>query len=124
SRAYGETITDLANIILLYRQYDTSVPQIWIDTVQEAADFFITHTLSSGIFPAAWLLNGEAADDQITAAGIPCLIASTKAYCLSGETKYLDHAQRCMQRYYDLHARKFDRPFAHSTLDAASEDKE
>ncbi|UUZ85142.1 hypothetical protein LJK88_17120 [Paenibacillus sp. P26] len=33
-------------------------------------------------------------------------------------------AEAAMQRYYELHAETFERPFARSTLDAKCEDKE
>jgi len=124
SRALGETASDLADIALLMRAAGRDVPAGWTEAVREAADFFRGGTLKSGVYPAAWRLDGSPADEMITAAGIPCLIAAAKAYRLTGERLYLDHAETAMRRYYELHAETFERPFARSTLDARCEDKE
>lgn len=124
SRAYGETMTDLADIILLYREHGQEVPETWVTALTEAIDFFATATLPSGIFPFGWELDGKPISDMICAAGIPCAIATIKAYRVTGNEQYLQLAEQWMNRYYELHAKTFDRPFAHSTLDAACEDKE
>ncbi|WP_325176591.1 hypothetical protein [Paenibacillus alkalitolerans] len=124
SRAYGETISDLAEIALLFRDRDGKAPDAWIESVREAADFFTGADLPSGVYPAAWLHDGDPADEIITAAGIPCLIAVLKAYKVTGERRYLEHAEQVMRRYYEQHAETFERPFARSTLDAKCEDKE
>jgi len=124
SRAYGETISDLADIAMLFRDREGSAPGAWVEAVREAADFFAGAALPSGIYPAAWLEDGAPADDMITAAGIPCAIAVLKAYRLTGDPRYLSCAEQALHRYYELHAAAFDRPFARSTLDAKCEDKE
>lgn len=124
SRAYGETIGDLADIIMLFRSRGTDVPSAWVDALGEAASFFAGALLPSGIFPAAWRTDGSAADPMVTAAGIPCSIALLKAYQATGEERFMTVARTSMERYYDLHARTFERPFARSTLDAKCEDKE
>jgi len=124
SRAYGETIATLADIILLFREKGLDVPQHWIQGLREAADFILSAALPSGIYPIAWLLDGKPANDMITAAGIPCVMAIVKAFRALDEPKYLEQAEQVMRRYYELHAETFDRPFARSTLDAKCEDKE
>lgn len=124
SRALGETLADLAEIILLFRDMGREVPTCWVEALRESTDFFLAGALPSGIYPAAWLLDGSSAEDRITAAGLPCLIAVVKSYRVTGEKRYLDAAETMMQRYYELHAQTFERPFARSTLDANCEDKE
>ncbi|MDF2646010.1 MAG: hypothetical protein K0Q73_1815 [Paenibacillus sp.] len=124
SRALGETIADLAEIILLFRDMGREVPAYWVEALSESTDFFLAGALPSGIYPAAWLLDGSSAEDRITAAGLPCLIAVVKSYRVTGEKRYLDAAETMMQRYYELHVKTFERPFACSTLDANCEDKE
>jgi hypothetical protein len=124
SRALGETIADLAEIILLFRDKGKEVPASWMEALHESAEFFLSGVLASGIYPAAWQMDGTPADEMITAAGIPCLIAVIKAYRVMGEQRYLDAAEAMMKRYYELHAETFERPFARSTLDAKCEDKE
>ncbi len=124
SRALGETIADLAEIVLLFRRHSRDLPAAWIEAVRESADFFLGAALPSGVYPAAWLPEGRPAEEMITAAGLPCLIAVAKAYRVTGESRYLQHAEAVMRRYYELHAETFDRPFARSTLDAKCEDKE
>jgi hypothetical protein len=124
SRALGEAIADLAEIILLFRDMGREVPTCWVEALRESTDFFLAGALPSGIYPAAWLLDGSSAEDRITAAGLPCLIAVIKSYRVTGEKRYLDAAETMMQRYYELHVKTFERPFARSTLDANCEDKE
>nr|WP_240159961.1 hypothetical protein [Paenibacillus aceris] len=124
SRAYGETMADLAEIALLFRESGREVSATWIEALRESADFFLKGALPSGIFPSAWLMDGKPADEMITAAGLPCLIALVKTYWITMEKKVLDFAESMMQRYYELHAETFERPFARSTLDAKCEDKE
>ncbi|UJF35600.1 hypothetical protein [Paenibacillus hexagrammi] len=124
SRAYGETMSDLADIVLLHRKHEREVPIAWIEALRESAEFYMEGTLPSGIYPSAWLMDGQPADEMITAAGLPCVIALIKTFAVTLERRYRDHAETMMQRYYELHAETFDRPFARSTLDAKCEDKE
>lgn len=124
SRAIGETMADLADIVLLFRERGREVPAAWVDALCESADFFCGSALPAGIVPSAWRMDGNPADGMITAAGLPCLIAVAKAYRVTGERRYLDEAEAMMKRYYELHAETFERPFARSTLDARCEDKE
>ncbi|MBB3126172.1 hypothetical protein FHS19_000826 [Paenibacillus rhizosphaerae] len=124
SRAFGETESDLADIILLFRSRGEAVPEDWTDELKRSADFLLSAAMPSGIFPASWSLDGQAAETEITAAGIPCVIALLKAYQVTGEATYLQVSTSSMERYYELHAKTFERPFARSTLDARCEDKE
>lgn len=124
SRALGESIADLAEVILLFREMGREVPNSWVKAVEESSDFFLTAAMPSGIYPAAWLSDGRSAEDRITAAGLPCLIAVVKTYRVTGKIKYLKAAEQMMQCYYEQHAMTFERPFARSTLDASCEDKE
>ncbi|ULL17135.1 hypothetical protein DVH26_23445 [Paenibacillus sp. H1-7] len=124
SRAYGETAADLADIIQLFAGQSRDIPPAWMDALIETAEFCTSGGLASGIMPAAWLMDGTPADEMITAAGLPCLIALAKASQVAGDNRYLSAAEMMMQRYYEFHAATFERPFARSTLDAKCEDKE
>ncbi|MFD2114979.1 hypothetical protein ACFSTH_14955 [Paenibacillus yanchengensis] len=125
SRAFGETISDLADIILLYRNYGREVPASWVSAVEEAAQFLLLATTKDNIFPAAFRHDGSSVDPaSITAAGIPCQIALAKAYQVTNQELYLEKAHHILESYYRLHALTFERPFARSTLDARCEDKE
>lgn len=124
SRAFGETVSDLADIILLFRSKGEEIPEPWTAEFKQSANFLLSARTPSGIFPATWRLDGSAAETEITAAGIPCVIALMKAYQVTGERAYLDISIATMKRYYELHAKTFEMPFARSTLDARCEDKE
>ncbi|WP_159884893.1 hypothetical protein [Paenibacillus puerhi] len=124
SRAMGETLTDLADMVLLYRGQGLEVPAGWIEAIQTSADFLLSGLLPSGVYPAAWQPDGSPADEMITAAGLPCVMALAKAFQVTGVRGYLEAAESAMSQYYLQHALTFERPFARSTLDARCEDKE
>ncbi|MFC0210853.1 hypothetical protein ACFFK0_00060 [Paenibacillus chartarius] len=124
SRAYGETMADLAEIVSLFRANGREVPGSWLNALNEAAVMMEEGLLPSGIYPPSWRMDGTPAESIVTAAGLPCVIALAKLYRLTGEERRLAHAEAAMRRYYELHAETFDRPFARSTLDAKCEDKE
>lgn len=124
SRAYGETLADLAEIVLLFREHGEPVPPEWTDTLTTAVEFLRHARLPEGIFPLGWGLDGAPAGDLVCAAGIPCALATLKAYRVTGDASYLADAEAWLLRYHELHAATFDRPFAHATLDAGCEDKE
>ncbi|GAA1550826.1 hypothetical protein GCM10009789_00730 [Kribbella sancticallisti] len=124
SRAYGETMADLAEIIALFRAHGETVPASWTDALTEALDFFRSALLPDGTFPIGWRLDGTPAAAVVSAAGIPCVLAALKAIPVLADPGLLSQATTWLSRYHDQHARTFDRPFARSTLDAACEDKE
>lgn len=124
SRAHGETIGDLADLTLLFRDRGRRVPAGWIPALREAADFFCGAALESGIFPIGWTSDGVAAADLTCAAGLPAVLALAKVHRVTGREHYLTRAEGLAARYHDLHAATFERPFARATLDAAAEDKE
>jgi hypothetical protein len=130
SRAYGETLTDLADIISLFRTHQEPVPPSWLDALTQAMTFLRTPDGSGGngapdgTFPIGWRLDGSPAMATVSAAGIPCVLAALKASEVLDDPELLLEATVWLSRYHDQHARTFDRPFARSTLDAACEDKE
>ncbi|TWD75171.1 hypothetical protein FB561_6609 [Kribbella amoyensis] len=124
SRAYGETVADLAEIVALFRAHDEPVPDAWITALTEALDFFRSALLPDGTFPIGWRLDGSPAASIVSAAGIPCVLAALKAVAVLDDPGLLSQATTWLSRYHDQHARTFDRPFSRSTLDAACEDKE
>ncbi|WP_327636641.1 hypothetical protein OHB24_42435 [Kribbella sp. NBC_00482] len=125
SRAYGETISDLADVITLFRDHEEPVPPSWLDALEEAIAFLRgAAQLADGTFPVGWRLDGTPAATTVSAAGIPCVLAALKASSVLASTELLAEATTWLSRYHDQHARTFDRPFSRSTLDAACEDKE
>jgi hypothetical protein len=124
SRAYGETIADLADIVTLFRRYDEPVPPSWIDALEEAVGYLRGAQLPDGTFPVGWRLDGSPAATTVSTAGVPCVLAALKASEVLADPALLSEATIWLSRYHDQHARTFDRPFARSTLDAACEDKE
>ncbi|WP_165553104.1 hypothetical protein [Kribbella speibonae] len=125
SRAYGETISDLADVITLFRDHDEPVPPSWLNALEEAMIFLRgTAQLADGTFPVGWRLDGTPAATTVSAAGIPCVLAALKASSVLASAELLSDATIWLSRYHDQHARTFDRPFSRSTLDAACEDKE
>lgn len=126
SRMLGENITDLGDIILLFKKHNWEVPQKWIDALYETAEFLISDKclIKEGIYPIVWDPNGIPEDSMVTAAGIPCVQALVRIYECTGEKKYLDYAEKIFKLYYDIHMKTFEIPFARATMDAKSEDKE
>ena len=122
SRAYGETVADLADIVALFRANGEPVPESWIEALTEALAFFRSALLPDGTFPIGWHLDGTAATATVSAAGIPCVLAALRAVPVLDDPGLLFQATTWLSRYHDQHARTFDRPFARSTLDAACED--
>nr|WP_231747558.1 AGE family epimerase/isomerase [Auraticoccus cholistanensis] len=124
ARALGETLCDLADLVTLFRHHRAEVPQAWVTALREGADFVAGAALPSGLLPLGWLPDGTPADDLACAAGLPAVLALARAAAVTGERRFLDRAVELAEVYHEQHDRTFDRPFAHSTLDAACEDKE
>lgn len=124
ARAHGETMVDLADLIALYRRHGRAVPDSWVVALREAAEFIVARSLPTGIVPLGWTATGEAADDLVSAAGIPAAHAVAKAAAVLADAGLRAGAIELADAYHDLYGGTMDRPFARSTLDAACEDKE
>ncbi|MGW8949521.1 hypothetical protein [Streptomyces sp. NPDC055709] len=131
ARAYGDTLCDLADIVLLLRSTGHAVPHRWIQELGESADFVLASATSAapagsagGVLPLGWRLDGTPAPELPGAAGLPCVLALLKTHRVTGERQLLQRATELTERYQHLHAEDFARPFARATLDAACEDKE
>ncbi|SEE75374.1 hypothetical protein [Ruania alba] len=124
ARAHGETLSDLADMISLLRRYQVPVPPAWPAALQEGAEFISTATLPSGLVPLGWTDDGRPVTDPPWSAGIPAVRAIAQAAQVCEQPALLTRAVELGEAYHELHARTFERPFAHSTLDAACEDKE
>lgn len=124
ARAHGETMCDLADLITLLHRHQVPVPPAWPAALQEAAEFIAAATLPSGLVPLGWTDDGSPVTDPPWSAGIPAVRAVAKAAQVCDQPQLLARAEQLGEAYYELHARTFARPFAHSTLDAACEDKE
>ena len=126
SRAFGEAISNMAECIILLRENNQSVKDIWIKTVEEGVSFLRTEQCLTDtfIYPIYWNANGAPINNTPTAAGIPCVMAMFDLYRINGESELLDFALEMLNRYYEQFAKTFERPFSRSTLDAGCEDKE
>ena len=124
ARAYGETLCALADLVSLLRRYGEQVPAGWTTALHQAGELVATSTLPSGLVPVGWTTDGVAVEDPPWSAGIPAVRALAKIAAVGEQPHLLTRAVELADAYHDLHARTFDRPFAHSTLDAACEDKE
>lgn len=126
SRIEGEAISDLLDLMTLFKENNLVVPQAWEAAVKRACTFLMapSATTEAGIYPLAWELDGSVKNQQLNTAGMPCVIALIKAANYFSEPAYLDVAKEKCAVYYDLHMKTFERPFAHATMDAACEDKE
>ncbi|WP_154792556.1 hypothetical protein [Occultella kanbiaonis] len=124
ARAHGETMADLAELISLLRHHGAPVPPGWTTALTEAAEFVTATTTPSGLVPIGWTADGRPLPDAPWSAGIPAVRAAALAAEACARPDLLTRAVDLADAYHVLHARTFDRPFAHSTLDAACEDKE
>lgn len=116
SRALGETLCDIADIVLLMGE------DRWVDELRRSAAFLVGQ--GSAVLPIGWRTDGTPTSETETAAGLPCVLALIKIAQVTEDDRYLAAATELLDSYYRLHAETFERPFAHSTLDAACEDKE
>lgn len=126
SRMLGENMTDLGDIIRLFRKYGLPFPNEWVRSLTDTADFLLGETAftSDGIYPRIWDETGKPAEQMDTAAGIPCVQTLIRAYECAGAQRFLRGAEKVLSAYYRLHVQTFERPFAYATMDARCEDKE
>ncbi|WP_157973863.1 hypothetical protein [Desertihabitans aurantiacus] len=124
SRAHGETLCDLADLVTLLRRHGEPVPPAWLEALREGAELVTTAVLPSGLVPVGWQPDGTPGSDLACSAGIPAVQAVARAAHVLGDDRLLGRAVELAEAYHELHTRTFARPFTHSTLDAACEDKE
>lgn len=126
TRIQGEATYGLLDMMLLLREHQEAVPQIWEDTVRNALAFLMdeSHQTKYGLYPLLWDLEGNPTDDEINSAGISGVVALAKGYRYFGEQTYLDYAKEMLQRYYQHQMADFSLPFCRATMDARCEDKE
>ena len=109
SRAYGETLCDLIDVIELWKAAGWSVPARWNTAVQEAVGFLVRRIVPDRPAPLGWRLDGTAVEPGL-AAGLPCVEAIARAGDIEAATVLFEAYQGVA--------------WARSTLDAACEDKE
>lgn len=126
SRIEGESISDLIDVMMLFKEKGREVPKQWEAVVRRACAFLMDESrqTGAGIYPVEWTKKGEIEDDTINTAGMPCVIALAKASEYFKEDSYLIYAKEKCEKYYDVHMKTFEIPFSHATLDARCEDKE
>lgn len=126
SRIQGESLSDLAEVMLLLKREGREVPGHWEEALQRACGFLMDERRQTAdrIYPYAWQTDGTIANQEINASGMPCVLALARAAEYFGCAEYLDYAGEKYAVYAEYHMRTFDRPFAKATMDARCEDKE
>ncbi|GAB2964653.1 hypothetical protein GCM10023080_027330 [Streptomyces pseudoechinosporeus] len=122
SRAYGEALGDLADLIVLRRDHGLDVPQHWRRALEEGLDA-VSET--DTLVPLGWSTDdGRPLPDAPGAAGLPCVLALLKAERVTGSDRRREKAVRLLERSQAAFADDYATPFAFATLDAHCEDKE
>lgn len=126
SRIEGESMSDLADMMILLTSAGRQVPKAWEDTLRRACDFMMNEDFQTegGFYPMEWTKEGKIGYADINTAGVPCVVALAKASEYFGEKRYLTYAADKCEVYYNIHMKTFERPFARATMDARCEDKE
>ncbi len=125
SRAFGDTLCDLADLVVLLREHGHTVPERWTAALDDGLDAVTRGLLPDGLVPLGWALaDGAPLPEEPGGAGLPCVLALLKAQRVAPSERYLDAAVGLLSRYQRAHADDFATPFSHATLDAACEDKE
>ncbi|MDT0444726.1 hypothetical protein [Streptomyces johnsoniae] len=125
ARAFGDTLGDLADVIVLLRDHGRAVPDRWLRALDEGLDAVRRGLLPDGLVPLGWALDdGAPLPEPPGAAGLPCVLALLKAQRVTPSPALLRDAADLLGRYQRAHADDFATPFSHATLDAACEDKE
>ncbi|MGO4431198.1 hypothetical protein AB4Z54_73550, partial [Streptomyces sp. MCAF7] len=119
SRAYGDALCDLADVIELLGSHGHAVPRRWVRALTEGVD-----TACATVPPLGWRLDGGPLPQEPGAAGLMCVLALLKAHRITGEAPMLRRAERLVAPYRHRHAGDWATPFARATLDAVCEDKE
>ncbi|MFC7625917.1 hypothetical protein [Microlunatus sp. GCM10028923] len=123
ARAHGESLCDIADTVRLLADHGLEAPASWTEAVITGAEF-VAGSLAHGLVPLGWTPEGVPVSAEPCAAGIPAAQAVAAAYRLSGRGEFLELARDLGERYQALPGPSFERPYSHSTLDAACEDKE
>ncbi|MFI0732716.1 hypothetical protein ACH4S9_27495 [Streptomyces sp. NPDC021225] len=124
SRAYGDALCDLADVIELLGAHGHAVPRRWIRALAEGADTACATTASATVPPLGWRLDGSPLPQEPGAAGLACVLALLKAHRITGEAHMLRRGEQLVAHYRHRHADDWAKPFARATLDAVCEDKE
>lgn len=126
SRMQGENMSDLVDVLTFLREQKHPVPEAWERFCQRACAFLMDErsVTRDGIYPLEWRLTGEPVSDQLTAAGMSCVLGLAKAAGYFSDSKMLRFAAEKYALYAHKHMDTFDIPFAHATRDAKCEDKE
>ena len=126
SRIEGEALIDLIDLMQLLQKNGIAVPEKWEAFVRRAAEFLSDDSCltKDGIYPVGWNHDGTAQIEILNSAGISCVTALAKAGTYFEDAGYIEKAVQRYERYYEIHMKTFERPFARATMDARCEDKE
>lgn len=126
SRIEGESLSDLLDAMLLLKSRQLEVPEEWERMALRGCAFLMDEKWQTkdGIYPLEWEVDGNISNQDISAAGMPCVQALVKAGEYFESSVYLDYAEHKYELYAKYHMETFERPFARATMDARCEDKE
>lgn len=126
SRMAGEALANLADCLLLLRAHGQPLDPAWVAALRGGLQFLVApgRTNRDSVFPCFFDRWGQPLPDLTSAAGLPSVVALLRGAEFLADRGLRNGALDLLTRYEDLFARKFDRPFSRSTLDAACEDKE
>ncbi|MBZ6176176.1 hypothetical protein KVH24_27005 [Streptomyces olivaceus] len=120
ARALGDTLGDLADVVLLLRRHGHAVPHGWVRALVDG----VRAACAEGPPPFGWRTDGTPLASEPGTAGLPCVLAMLKAFRVTGERELLRTAEAFLEEYHERFADDYATPFARATLDAACEDKE
>ncbi|MHB9140050.1 MAG: glycoside hydrolase family protein, partial [Victivallaceae bacterium] len=126
SRMTGESLTNLAECILLLRKHGLDVKEEYLTSLRRGADFLCSpqRLTQDGIYPTFFGVDGSPLDNLITGGGTACIDAILAASIVFDDENLLDRGLEILDRYYELFGKTMERPFSCATLDAFCEDKE
>ncbi|MEW6358061.1 MAG: hypothetical protein AB1696_17130 [Planctomycetota bacterium] len=122
SRQFGETMNNLADILLM-----RDCPRTWRLVFEKAVRFLAREqsVARDGLYPRFWNLDGTIQDGAPTGtAGVFCVSPLAKAARLMGSAEMAYRAMERLEAYFNYNAKDLKTPYWGGTLDACCEEKE
>lgn len=125
SRAVGESLTSLADCLMLMRQRQMPIADNWRQTLAQGMKFLLNTPLTQHqIFPALFEDKPSVDEPFPSTAGATCVMAMLAAAGFFDDRTLIERACAMLDRYAEIYTSDFRRPFSGATLDASCEDKE
>lgn len=126
SRMTGESLSNLAECVMLLKKHGIKVEDRWLDALRKGAEFLRSprRLTKDGIFPVFFDIKGNPMDELVTGGGTACVDAILAASAALDDERLAEDGLKTLERYYELFCKTMERPFSCATLDAFCEDKE